>query len=261
MLKRTEGIVLRTVAFGEADLIVTYVTRDYGLLKAFAKSPRKIKSRFGSSLEPLTYSKIALMGKEDASLPRLTQSDIVRSFHTLREDFRCFLNFSEIIELSLRFLPERAHAPEVFNLLLGILNLVEAGKCSDVYMLYYKIRFLSMMGYEPHLDACCKCGRRLESRGLDKNIKWDFYAAHGALVCVSCLPDIAGAEKISDGALKFYRSLIGWPMLYVGRIQPPLYLTEELNAVINAHISYILGVCKTSIAEKFHPAVAATVLT
>jgi DNA repair protein RecO (recombination protein O) len=47
MLHRTEGIVLKTTPFGEADLIVTYLTRDCGILKTFAKSPRKIKSRFG----------------------------------------------------------------------------------------------------------------------------------------------------------------------------------------------------------------------
>ena len=48
MLRRTEGIVLRTFPFGEADLIVTFLTADFGLIKVFAKSPRKIKSRFGS---------------------------------------------------------------------------------------------------------------------------------------------------------------------------------------------------------------------
>jgi len=63
MLKRTEGIVLKTNPFGEADLIVTCLSKDYGILKTFAKSPRKIKSRFGSSLEPLTHSKISFWGK------------------------------------------------------------------------------------------------------------------------------------------------------------------------------------------------------
>ncbi len=58
MLKRTEGIVLRTIPFGEADLIVTYLTPDFGIIKLFAKSPRKTKSRFGSSLEPLSLVKV-----------------------------------------------------------------------------------------------------------------------------------------------------------------------------------------------------------
>ena len=66
MLKRTEGIVLRTFPFGEADLIVTHLTPDLGIIKSFAKSSRKTRSRFGSSLEPLTRSRISLFGKEDA---------------------------------------------------------------------------------------------------------------------------------------------------------------------------------------------------
>ena len=77
MLHRTEGIVLKGAPYGEADLIVAFLTLDFGLMSAFAKSPRKTKSRFGSSLEPLTHSKIAFWGKEDSKLPRLTQADII----------------------------------------------------------------------------------------------------------------------------------------------------------------------------------------
>src|SRR5271157_3672479 len=126
MLKRTYGIVLKSSVFGEADLIVTYLTPHYGLLKAFAKSPRKVKSRFGSSLEPLTYARISFFGKEEASLPRLTQSDIIRPFHSLRGDFNRLLNVSEILELCLNFLPEREPAPEIFKLLLHMMTTLES---------------------------------------------------------------------------------------------------------------------------------------
>ena len=81
MQTRTEGIVLKSMAYGEADVIVTYLTADLGIRKGFAKSARKIKSRFGGSLEPFTHSRITLLGKEDASLPRLTQSDITGQHH------------------------------------------------------------------------------------------------------------------------------------------------------------------------------------
>ncbi|MCC6346001.1 MAG: DNA repair protein RecO, partial [Nitrospirales bacterium] len=122
MLKRAKGIVLRSTVFGEADLIVTYLTPEYGLLKAFAKSPRKVKSRFGSSLEPLTYSLISFLGKEESTLPRLTQADIIRPFQTLREDFRKFLALSELLELNLSFLAERDPHPDIFMLLLTTLS-------------------------------------------------------------------------------------------------------------------------------------------
>ena len=91
MVYKTEAIVLRTHHFGDADLIVTYLTPSRGVVKAFAKSPRKTKSRFGSSLEPLTHASIALMGKEQTSLLRITQSDIITSFQNIRDNFDDFV--------------------------------------------------------------------------------------------------------------------------------------------------------------------------
>ena len=105
MLSRTEGIVLRTQKYGEADLIVTYLTSDRGIIKAFAKSPRKTRSRFGSSLEPLTYANISLWGKEQ-SMPKITQSDVISSFHQLRESYDDYINISPSIiigEMAMRY--------------------------------------------------------------------------------------------------------------------------------------------------------------
>ena len=136
MLTRTEGIVLRSNIYGEADLIVTYITRDHGLVKVFAKSPRKVKSRFGSSLEPLTYSKIAFIGKEDAGLPRLTQSDIVKPFHSLREDYGCFIRLAEILELMIHFLPEKEPNANMFALLLRMLTKLNPEHNNDLFFLF-----------------------------------------------------------------------------------------------------------------------------
>ena len=122
MLKRTEGFVLKSIPFGEADLIVTYLTPDFGLLKLFAKSPRKIKSRFGSSLEPLTHARISFWGKEDATMPRLTQSDIINTFHIIRDSFHSFLKVSEIVEVTLHFVPERDKNKKVYSLIMHTLR-------------------------------------------------------------------------------------------------------------------------------------------
>src|SRR5208337_2872699 len=138
MLKRTYGIVLKNSVFGEADLIVTYLTPHYGLLRAFAKSPRKIRSRFGSSLEPLTYARISFFGKEEASLPRLTQSDIIKPFHVLRCDFKRLLNVSGILELCLNFLPERRPAPEILNLFLHMLPFLKPNATTNSFIFFIK---------------------------------------------------------------------------------------------------------------------------
>jgi len=224
---RTEGIVLRSRPLGEADLIVEYLTRDFGIQSAFAKSPRKIKSRFGGSLEPFTHARITLLGKEDARLPRLTQSDIIRPFQTLREDLKCFLLLSELAELTLKLLPERVPEGEAFGLMLWALELLDSKTgCAQPFVpLVFKARLLSIAGYGPALKACVKCGR--ETRR--------YYPLEGALICDACKKS-AGFVELPPALIKLYNDLTSWPLERVDRIKPSQRLLLELKNFIEAHI-------------------------
>jgi len=249
MLKRTHGIVLKNTVFGEADLIVTYLTPHYGLLSAFAKSPRKIRSRFGSSLEPLTYARISFFGKEEAALPRLTQSDIIKSFHVLRSDFKRLLNVSEILELCLNFLPKREPAPDIFKLLLHMMTTLESNADNKLFYLFYKMRFLRAAGYLPGLSVCAKCG---ENREISRH---HFYIAHGSIICSRCftpprkvfgfpgtpIPLAGDSIPLSHSALRFYESLLKWDPSAIYRVNAPAHLVDELTGIIDAHIRYVLG--------------------
>ncbi|HMK50205.1 MAG TPA: DNA repair protein RecO [Thermodesulfovibrionales bacterium] len=265
MLTRTDGIVLRTIPFGEADLIVTYLTSDYGLVKTFAKSPRKIKSRFGSSLEPLTHARISFWGKEDAALPRLTQSDIIDTFHHLRDNIHRFLRVSEIVELTLQFLPERDANKRVYSLLLETLKAVERqqeipaghagvsrttqslpivsdngkGVLTESMILdQYKVRFLELAGFAPKLDACGRCGRS----------GYSFFLSHGAILCEECIrtleamtPGNGSAIRLSPAVARFYKDLLTWEVTKISRLKPSDTLYAELSRVLNAHIQFILA--------------------
>jgi len=224
---RTEGIVLRSRPLGEADLIVEYLTRDFGIQSAFAKSPRKIKSRFGGSLEPFTLARISLLGKEEARLPRLTQSDIIRPFQGLREDLKCFLLLSELAELTLKLLPERAPEGEAFRLMLWALEQLEAGReCAEPFIpLVFKIRLLSIAGYAPALKGCVKC-RKPSTR---------YFPLDGALICEACKKG-TGFMELSPPMLKLYEGLSLWPLEKVMRIKPSDRLLLELKNFIEAHI-------------------------
>ncbi|MDI6744777.1 MAG: DNA repair protein RecO [Thermodesulfovibrionales bacterium] len=231
MLKRTEGIVLKTIPFGEADLIVTYLTYDFGIIKAFAKSPRKIKSRFGSSLEPLTYSKISFWGKEDANLPRLTQSDIILPFKFIRESLDCFLKVSEIIELTINLLPEHEANKKIFKLLLDILSTMEKDCDALLTVMLYKVKFLDLAGYAPRLNGCARCGKS----------GFSFYVSHGAILCGDCATGIDSHVKLSQGSIKLYESLRKWDGSLAERIKPSGNLFAELSGMINDHIRYTLS--------------------
>jgi DNA repair protein RecO (recombination protein O) len=252
MFYRTEGVVLRTIPFGDADLIVSFLTPDLGLLKTFAKSPLKTKSRFGSSLEPLTHSRIAFWGKEDTTLPRLTQSDIIHSFQSIRDTLNCFFKISEIIELTLQFIPERETNTKVYALFLHTLHSIKNNPPSppfnsplskggyrgvkggrgelDLGIIHYKIHFLKLAGYAPKLDTCGRCGRDGQS----------FYLSQGSILCEACAKGVNFPVRITQGAMKLYSDLLTWDITKIQRIRPSNMLLSELSDLINMHIKHIL---------------------
>lgn len=229
MLLRTEGIVLRTAEYGEADLIVTHLTLEYGIVKTFAKSPRKTKSRFGSSLEPLTHAMISFWGKEDAGLPRLTQSDIINPFSGLRSSFRSFLKVSEILEMTLTVLPEREPGMHVFRLLLGTLLQMEQDCDNTLTPLCFKVKLLDAAGFLPGLKKCGRCG----GQGAE------FHFSHGTVLCVSCSEGQGNSRTISPGGASLFRNLIAWDLEKLGRIKPSEGQIEELTAMLAEHLRYV----------------------
>jgi DNA repair protein RecO (recombination protein O) len=232
MLRRTEGIVLRTIPFGEADLIVTYLTPDFGIIKLFAKSPRKIKSRFGSSLEPLTHSNISFWGKEDTALPRLTQSDILHPFQSIRDSLECFLKVTQLIELTLAFMPERDVNKKVYTLLLDTLNEIDPAGVAGKNPLtnHYRIKLLHFVGFAPKLDACGRCGKG----------GYSFYISHGSVMCETCAKGIDSPVRLSAAVLRLYSDLLHWDTSRIRRIKPSQRLLTDLSDIMDVHIKYIL---------------------
>lgn len=228
MLGRTEGIVLRSRPLGEADLIIEYLTQDFGIRASFAKSPRKIKSRFGGSLEPFTHARITLTGREDQNLPRLTQSDIIRPFHMLREDTAGFTQACGLAGLVLKLLPEResAGAAEVFELLLWALDGLEREPGSAFVPLVFKLRFLALAGYAPSLNGCARCGRQSDT----------FYPRDGALLCADCRKE-GPALRVSAALVGLHKSLSAFPLEKLARIKirPGQALFSELRGFVELH--------------------------
>ncbi len=239
MTARTEGIVLRSRTLGEADLIIEYLTKDFGTRSAFAKSPRKIKSRFGGSLEPFTHARVALTGREDASLPRLTQSDILRSFHPLRENTAAFVKACQFAEMVLKLLPPEGRSPDAFALMLWGLDGLEKEPASAFVPVTFKLRLLELAGYAPALNGCARCGSQAEV----------FYPRDGALLCGGCKKE-GPALGLSAALIAMHRSLSSFPLEKLSRIKPSGALLTELERFVELHFSEGVNVHLRS--AKFH---------
>ncbi len=116
---RDDGVVLRTQKLGEADRIITLLTRHHGRVRAVAKGIRRTKSRFGGRLEPFTH--VDVMVHNGRSLDVITQAEVIRAYGTpMASDYPKYTAGTAMLETAERFTPvEKEPAIRQFLLLIG----------------------------------------------------------------------------------------------------------------------------------------------
>jgi len=237
MLIRTDGIVLKTFEYGDADLIATYFTRDYGLCKGFVKGVRKFKSRFGSSLEPLSHVRLSFLGKENTSLPKVTQSDIIDSFHTLRDDLSTLIAMAPVIDVMLHLLHEKEPHVNKYSLFLAALKNLEKAENRELVCLVFRIKFLWMAGYGPRVGECGGCETKFHgSFGL-------FYPSHGSLLCRTCASQHAQqvATRVGSVAINFFGQAKSLRFDQILKLSPEAETLAEVRNAVDLHVSYLTG--------------------
>ena len=158
-LYRDDGIVLRTQKLGEADRIVTVLTRRNGRVRAVGKGVRRTKSRFGARLEPFTH--VDLLLYTGRSLDVITQAETVRAYgEPLATDYPRYTSGTAMLETAERFTPmEKEPIIRQFLLLVGGLRaLGERVHDPRLVLDAYLLRTLAVAGYAPALDECAVCG-------------------------------------------------------------------------------------------------------
>ena len=126
---RDDGVVLRTQKLGEADRIITLLTRHNGRVRAVAKGIRRTKSRFGGRLEPFTH--VDVMVHHGRSLDIITQAEVIRAYGTpLVSDYPKYTAGTAMLETAERFTPVEKE-PAIRQLLLLIGGLRALGDAVD----------------------------------------------------------------------------------------------------------------------------------
>ena len=156
---RAEAIVLRTYKLGEADRIITLLTRDRGKIRAVAKGVRRTKSKFGARLEP--FSRVDLLVFEGKSLDIITQAESLNAYgQDLALDYSLWTAGQTMLETADRLTPEDSISAESqYLLLVGALRTLVSGEhAASLVLDAFLLRSLSMAGYSPTLNACVICG-------------------------------------------------------------------------------------------------------
>ena len=206
-LYRDDGIVLRTQKLGEADRIVTVLTRRNGRVRAVGKGVRRTKSRFGARLEPFTH--VDLLLYTGRSLDVITQAETVRAYgEPLATDYPRYTSGTAMLETAERFTPmEKEPGIRQFLLLVGGLRaLGERVHDPRLVLDAYLLRTLAVAGYAPALDECAVCGTPDGPGPGDMTGSRSFAVPAGGLTCRSCRPPGAASPAVATIALM--RSLL-----------------------------------------------------
>ncbi len=171
--------MLRTHKLGEADRIVTLLTRSNGRVRAVAKGVRRTTSKFGSRLEPFTYVDLQLA--EGRNLDIVTQAETRTSFaNALGSDYERYTAGTAMLETAERLaVEERQPTVQQFLLLIGGLRALAGAERGPRQVLdSYLLRSLAVAGYAPSFDHCAHCGR-------EGPHTW-FNPSMGGMSCTTC---------------------------------------------------------------------------
>jgi len=183
----TEGVVLRLVPYGDADLVVTLFTRDHGRVTALARGARRSKRRFAGALGQLVLSQLTLRPRVRGDLWTLESAAIIEDFTALAGDVAAFAHTSYALELVRELSPAEAPEPALLELLVALHRALARGASAAV-LRTFELRLLGVLGHAPVLDACVSCG---DVAGLDDG-GTVFDPGCGGVMCPRCAPSSRG---------------------------------------------------------------------
>ena len=155
-LYHDRGVVLRTYKLGEADRIVSILTRGHGKVRAVAKGVRKTKSRFGGRLEPVSHVDL-LMYEGRGELDIVSQAETVDAFRPLRDDLDRLARAIALLEATDQLAMEREVNGRLYEMLVGALRTL-ADRDAPLVVPGFLLKALALEGYRPQVEACVACG-------------------------------------------------------------------------------------------------------
>jgi DNA repair protein RecO (recombination protein O) len=194
-LVETEAIVLQTYKLADADKIVLCMTEKAGLVRGVARGARRLKSKFGASLEPSTLIQLTFFEKETRELVTIKSAEIVKSYFEAASDADAVEGLVYILELVKEFAPPHQADERLFKMLRACVAYIAGNPTrAQAVNAYAELWTLRLTGFLPEFKACGVCGT-----ALGESFRGQIYLSHeGVLWCQNCKG--AGAQPLGTEA-------------------------------------------------------------
>lgn len=223
-LYRAHGVVLRTIKLGEADRIITLLTKERGKVRAVAKGVRKTKSRFGGRLEPTSH--VSLQLYEGRELDTVTQVESIDAFRHVREEFDRLKRAVSMLEAVDSVAQMGEANARLYQMLVGALRSLDAADSAAIVGSFF-FKLLALEGVRPEVDHCVSCQR------TDDLVAFD--PMEGGVLCRDCRRGLA----VSPEALHLMRRTLGGDLAAVLK-EPETSATYEVAHIADEALEHHL---------------------
>ena len=234
---QADAIVLRRLDYGEADRILTLLTREHGKLSAIARGARKSQARAGA---------LDLFGRSRMMLAKGHNLDVVAQVERrgdarhISGDMQRTAYASLVAEVVDKVLEDRHPVDDVFDLVvetLDRLNLPSRSSRADAC--WFLMRILDLLGYQPQIQECAGCGSPLPARSPSEDRVW-FSPLLGGLLCPRCGGHDQAGSALSLTAVKVLRVMQAGDGALYDRLRLTPELLDEVERALEDQLEYHL---------------------
>jgi DNA repair protein RecO (recombination protein O) len=232
-LHESEAIILQSYSLGEADRLVSFLSRAEGRVRGVAAGARKPKSKFGATLERLSHVRIWYFENPTRDLVRIRQCEMIESFLDAFRDYASSVALAILSEVTEAVLPDREASDANFRLLLLTAQTIKRTGKVDLPLAYFAIWTVKLGGWLPSLDRCGFCGAAIAEGSAV------YIARSGsAVACAKCRR--AGTRALSPAALTLARMMLTERLdrLCDTTAEASVRTTRELTAMMLDAIEY-----------------------
>jgi len=232
MLYKVEGIVIRSMDYGEGNKIITLFSKEAGKVSVMVRGAKKLKSRHSAAAQLFTYGEYVFY--KSGQMGTLNHAEIVQSHHILREDLRMAAYCSYVSELTDRMLDDSETNLFLFEQCKAAFQAMADGKDPEIIVHIYEMKMLAFAGYMPELEQCVSCGEPSE--------EMVFSVSMGGILCGSCKNKDIKAYELSGTLLKLLRLFAKIDIRRLGQTDVKEQTKLQLKMLIRAYMDAHMGV-------------------
>jgi DNA repair protein RecO (recombination protein O) len=235
-LIETEGLVLRSYNLAEADRIVVFFTREQGIVRGVAKGARRLKSRFGSMLEPFSTVHLTYFQKEERELVSIQQLELIESRFDSAAEPGLLHTLSYLSELLIAVVPPHDPNETMYRMAKACLETGRANASELAALrLYFELWVLRLGGYLPDWSKCDRCFRPLAGED-ELTLRADLH-----LVCRQCRRSSGLTPFTGLMAIAYRDAQKLSPQKFVGVTAKDVETVSALSAVLRRIIAQVVG--------------------